>query len=101
MIKVLADRSLAFSNGERDRNGSLIHVKTKPGFCELPEWVEKHPYFQMAVKDGCIKPYKNTFDSEAVLKEQEKLQALRDEIKALEEKKELLNTDKVTTKVKK
>jgi hypothetical protein len=94
MIKVLADKVLGFHNGDRDKNGNLIIHKTKIGFCELPDWVEKTPYFQAAIKDGSLKPFQSSSQSEEVLKEQEKLQALRDEIKELEEKRDLLNTQK-------
>lgn len=92
MIKVLADKVLGFHNGEKDSHGNLIIHKTKIGFCELPDWVEKTKYYKAAIKDGSLKPFKNSMYSEEVLKEQEKLQALREEIKALEEKKELLKT---------
>lgn len=92
MIKVLADKVLGFHNGDKDKSGSLIIHKTKIGFCELPDWVEKTNYFKAAIKDGSLKPFQNTASSEEVLKEQEKLQALRDEIKAAEEKRDLLNT---------
>lgn len=102
MIKVLADKVLGFHNGDRDNHGNLIVHKTKIGFCELPDWVEKTHYFQAAVKDGSIKPFEAPKESEAILKEQERLQAIKDEIKALEEKKELLETQtKVNEKIKK
>ena len=101
MIKVLADKVLGFHNGDRDKNGNLIVHKTKIGFCELPDWVEKTHYFQAAVKDGSIKPFEAPKESEKVLKELERLQAIKDEIKALEEKKELLETQtKLNKKVK-
>lgn len=98
-MKVLADKILGFHNGEVDNHGNLIIHKTKIGFCELPDWVEKTDYFKLAKKDGSIKPFENSASSEDVLKEQEKLQALRDEIKSLEEKRDLLNTaDEITKK---
>lgn len=92
MIKVLADKILGFHNGDVDKNGNLIIHKTKIGFCELPDWVEETPYFKMAIKDGSLKPFQQSSQSEEVLKEQEKLQALKDEIKSLEEKRDILNT---------
>lgn len=92
MIKVLADKVLGFDNGEKDNHGKLIIHKTKIGFCELPDWVEKTKYYKDAIRDGSLKPFKNSSQSEEILKEQEKLEALRQEIKALEEKKELLKT---------
>ena len=92
MIKVLSDKILGFHNGDLDKNGNLVIHKTKIGFCELPDWVEKTNYYKAAIIDGSLKPFQNSASSEEVLKEQEKLQALRDEIKALEEKKDLLNT---------
>lgn len=92
MIKVLADKVLGFHNGELDKHGNLILHKTKIGFCELPDWVEKTDYYKMAIADGSLKPFKASASSEEVLKEQEKLQAIKDEIKAMEEKRELLKT---------
>jgi hypothetical protein len=92
MIKVLADKVLGFNNGEKDSHGNLIIYKTKIGFCELPNWVEKTQYYKKAIQDGSLKPFESSSQSEQVLKEQEKLEALRQEIKALEEKKELLKT---------
>ncbi|WP_297428662.1 hypothetical protein [Clostridium sp.] len=92
MIKVLADKVLGFHNGDVDKNGNLIIHKTKIGFCELPDWVEKTDYYKAAIADGSLKPFQNSASSEEVLKEQERFQALRDEIKSLEEKKELLST---------
>ena len=94
MIKVLADKVLGFHNGELDKNGNLVIHKTKIGFCELPDWVEETQYYKAAINDGSLKPFQNSASDEEVLKEQEKLQALRDEIKALEEKRDLLNTQK-------
>lgn len=90
MIKVLADQVLAFDNGEKDRTGKLIQVKTTIGFCELPDWVEDHEYFQMAKKAGIIKPFKDSSRSEDVLKDMERKQALEAEIKELEEKRDML-----------
>jgi len=92
MVKVLADKILGFHNGDVDKNGNLIIHKTKIGFCELPDWVEETNYYKAAITDGSLKPFQNSASSEEVLKEQEKLQAIKDEIKALEEKKELLST---------
>ena len=90
MIKVLADKVLAFDRGERDRDGQLIRVKTNIGFCELPDWVEKTDYFQAAIKDGSLKAFTSPGESEAVLKEQEKLAAIKAEVAAMEEKRDLL-----------
>lgn len=92
MIKVLADKVLGFHNGDKDKKGNLIIHKTKIGFCELPDWVKKTKYYKDAIADGSLKPFQNATSSEDVLKEQEKLKALRDEIKSLEEKRDLLNT---------
>ena len=92
MIKVLSDKILGFHNGDLDKNGNLVIHKTKIGFCELPDWVEKTNYYKLAIADGTLKPFQNSASSEEVLKGQEKLQALKDEIKALEEKRDLLNT---------
>jgi hypothetical protein len=92
MIRVLADKVLGFDNGEKDSHGNLKIHKTKIGFCELPDWVAKNEYYKKAIKDGSLKPFEKSSQSEEVLKGQEKLEALRQEIKALEEKKELLKT---------
>ena len=89
-IKVLADKVLAFDRGERDREGQLIRVKTKIGFCELPDWVEGTDYFKAATADGSLKAFTSTGESEAVLKEQEKLAALKAEVAAMEEKRDLM-----------
>lgn len=93
MIKVLADKVLGFSNGDRDKNGALVMVKTTIGFCELPDWVGETQYYKLALAEGSLKPFSSPGESEDVLKAQEKLQALQDEIKALEEKKDLLSSD--------
>jgi len=92
MLKVLANKILGFTNGDKDKKGNLIVIKTKIGFCELPNWVEKTKYYKDACKDGSLRAFESSASSENVLKEQEKLQALKDEIKALEEKRDLLNT---------
>lgn len=92
MIKVLADKVLGFHNGDLDAQGNLIIHKTKIGFCELPDWVKKTDYYKLAIADGSLKPFQNSASSEDVLKDQEKAKALKDEIKALEEKRDLLNT---------
>jgi hypothetical protein len=92
MLKLLANKILAFTQGEKDAKGQLIKEKTKIGFCTLPNWVENDDYYKMAVRDGSIKPFISSADDENVLKAQERLASLQDEIKALEEKKESLIT---------
>lgn len=87
MIKVLADKILAFDRGEKDKKGHLVTVKTKIGFCELPDWAAETDYFKAAIAEGSLKPFQSSGDSEAVLKAQEKLTALKAEIADLEEKK--------------
>jgi hypothetical protein len=91
-IKVLADKCLAFDRGEKDGQGKLVRAITKIGFNELPDWVEGTDYYKAAVNEGSLKPFGSSGESETVQKEQEKLQALKDEIKALEEKRDLLNS---------
>ncbi len=86
MIKVLADRCLSFDRGEKDNSGRLITAKTTIGFCELPDWVADDDYFKMAKKAGILKPFTASGESEAVLKESERLAAIRAEIKAEEER---------------
>jgi hypothetical protein len=94
MIKVLADKILAFDRGEKDSHGNLIRVKTKIGFCELPAWVAETDYFKAAVAEKSLKPFVSSGESEEVLKEQEKLAALKAENeelkKQIEEKKAAL-----------
>lgn len=90
-IKVLADKVLAFDRGEKNRDGILITIRTKIGFNELPDWVAETDYFKAAQADGSLKAFTSSADSETVLKEQERLAALKDEIKAAEEKLDLLN----------
>lgn len=90
MIKVLADKVLAFDRGEKNGDGQVVSVKTNIGFCELPDWVAKTDYFKAATKDGSLKAFTSPSEPEAVLKEQEKLAAIRAEIAALEEKRDLM-----------
>lgn len=89
-IKILADKVLAFDRGEKDRDGQVVTVRTSIGFCELPDWVAKTDYFKAATKDGSLKAFTAAGESENVLKEQEKLAAIRAEIKAMEEKREMM-----------
>ena len=91
MIKVLADKVLAFDRGEKNREGQLIKVKTNIGFCELPDWVAETDYFKAATADGSLKAFTSPGESEAVLKEQEKLAVLKAEVAAMEEKRDLLS----------
>ena len=97
MLKLMANKVLAFTQGEKDAKGRLIKEKTKIGFCTLPDWVEKDKYYQMAVKDNSITSFTASADDENVLKAQERLAALKEEIKALEEKRELLATAPAAT----
>jgi hypothetical protein len=92
MIKVLADKVLAFDRGEKDREGQLVRVKTNIGFCELPDWVAQTDYFKAATADGSLKAFTSPGESEAVLKEQEKLAAIKAEVAAMEEKRDLLGS---------
>ena len=90
MIKVLADKVLAFDRGEKDGDGQVVRVTTKIGFCELPDWVAETDYFKLATLDGSVKSFISSRDDEAVLKDQEKAAALKAEIAALEEQRDLL-----------
>lgn len=96
MIKVLANKVLAFDRGEKDKDGRLMTVTTKIGFCELPDWVGETDYFKAASADGSLKAFVSSADSEAVLKEQERLEAIRAEVAALEEKRDLLSAAATT-----
>ena len=89
-IKVLADKVLAFDRGELNRDGQVVTERTKIGFCELPDWVAETDYFKAATADGSLKAFTSPGESEAVLKEQEKLAAIKAEIAALEEQRDLL-----------
>jgi hypothetical protein len=98
MIKCLANRALEFSNG-------VDKATTKVGFCELPDWAGKTPYFRAAILDGSIKAFDSNTDkaNEDLLKDEERAAKLREEIAGLEEKKASLeskngkakNTEKV------
>ena len=90
MLKLMANKVLAFTQGEIDAKGRLIKVKTKVGFCTLPDWVEQDDYYKLAISDGSITSFTASADDENVLKAQERLAALKEEIKALEEKRESL-----------
>lgn len=90
MIKVLADKVLAFDRGEKNRDGQVMTVRTSIGFCELPDWVAETDYFKAATADGSLKAFTSPGESEAVLKEQEKLAAIKAEIAALEEQRDIL-----------
>lgn len=93
-MKVLADRVMAFDRGERDHRGELIIHTTKIGFCDLPDWVVSHPYFKMGVADKIIRTVGDVSDSEAVLKESEKLAVIREEIRAAKKELATLNAPK-------
>jgi hypothetical protein len=98
MIKCLANRALEFSNG-------VDKAATKVGFCELPDWAAKTPYFKAALLDGSIKAFESNSDkaNEDLLKDEEKAAKLKEEIAELEKKKASLeskndkakNTEKV------
>ena len=87
MIRCLAEQKLEFSNGTEK-------AQTKLGFCELPNWVGETPYFQAAERQGLIRAFEgnNPQTSEEVLKAAEQLAAIKAEIKAAEEKRDLINT---------
>jgi hypothetical protein len=90
MLKVLADKVLAFTRGEKDGEGHEIEVKTKIGFCDLPDWVAETSFFKLAKLDGSVKGFTSVAEGDQALKDQEKATALREEIAALEEKRDLL-----------
>jgi hypothetical protein len=54
MIKVLANKVLAFDRNEKTKTGELIQEKTKIGFCSLPDWVGETDYFKLAVGDKSL-----------------------------------------------
>jgi hypothetical protein len=98
MIRCLANRALEFTDG-KDK------AATKIGFCELPDWAGKTPYFKAALLDGSIKSFESNTDkaNEDLLKDEERAAKLKEEIAELEKKKALLepqsgkvrNTEKV------
>ena len=92
MIKFLSDRCLSFNRGERDAKGTLITADAKIGFNELPDWVAGDPYYEICVKHNLIKPFAESSKSEDTQKDMEAAQALREEIRALEEKRDMLKT---------
>lgn len=75
-MKVLANRKLEFSNG-------IDTATTKMGICELPDWVEKTPFFQMAQLDKSITVFVSGSDKEVAKVEEEnkKLKAQIDKLK--------------------
>jgi hypothetical protein len=89
VIKVLANRVVNFEDGEVDRHGQKVRVSTAIGFCELPDWVEKTPYYKMAIKDGVLQTFTASSESEQVQKLNEQAEALKKEIRMLEEQKAL------------
>ena len=90
MIRVLADQVMSFSSGEKDARGTDISVKTKLGFCELPDWVAEHHYFKAGVAAKVLRIVGSGESSEDVIKAQEKKEELQAEIAELETKKEAL-----------
>ena len=68
MIKALASKTLAFSDGSVKPNGMPAEVIAHLGFCELPDWVADTDLFKMAVEEGSLKPFVSSGESEAVLK---------------------------------
>lgn len=84
-MKVLANKVLAFNNGELNSKGELVEYKTKVGFCELPDWVAQTEYFKLATLDGSIKAFESTTDKamEEAKKKDEEIERLKAEIEAL------------------
>lgn len=93
MIKILANKCLAFERGEKDKYGALKYVKVHVGFNEIPDWVEQTDFYQAAVKDKSIQVVSAHKDEDA-LKLQEKHKAYEDKIRALEEENEKLKNKK-------
>ena len=79
MIKVLADKVLQFDRGEKTSEGKLIVEKTKIGFCSLPDWVGETEYYQLAVKEGSIKP----ISSDTSVSDQQKIADLEKQVAEL------------------
>ena len=95
MIKVLANKTLAFDHPTEKHPKTNLPVRAiaKYGkFCELPDWVSKTNYFQMAINDGSLQAFKDSKDSEKVGTLYEEKQRLEKEIRRLQEEKELLET---------
>lgn len=91
MFKIFCEKSFAFDNGEKDKQGRIVEVKAPMGFNSVPDWVAKTDLYKLAVAEGSIKPYKAMGESEAVLKAAERETALNQRIKELEEQLELAN----------
>ncbi len=90
-IKVLANKTLYFDRGEKDKHGQLVRVRTKVGdFCELPDWVGETDYFKAAIKDKSLQAFNSSSESGANEKLFEEKQALLDEIRQLKEDRDLL-----------
>jgi hypothetical protein len=91
-IKVLANKTLYFDRGEKDKHGQLVRVKTKVGdFCELPEWVGETDYFKAAIKDKSLQAFNSSSESGVNERLFEEKQALIDEIRQLKEDKDLMS----------
>ena len=93
MVRVLANKALEFSDGSEK-------AKTVIGFCQLPDWVNKDPYFKAAILDGSLKAFEGSSDKtqEDMLKDEERAATLKAEIAELEAKKAILTEVKKTTK---
>ena len=79
MIRVLADKTLQFDRGEKTSDGRLIVEKTKIGFCSLPDWVGETEYYQLAVKEGSIKP----ISADTAVSDQQKIADLEKQVAEL------------------
>jgi hypothetical protein len=91
-LKVLANKTLYFDRGERDKHGQLVRVKTTVGkFCELPDWVAKTDYYKLAIKDGSLQAFNSNSESDANAKLFEENQSLLEEIRLLKEQRETMS----------
>ena len=90
MVRCLANAILQFHNPETGEKAT-----TKIGFNELPNWVGELPYFKAASKSWHLDVFDGSSDkmTEQLVKDEEKAAQLRDDIKALEEKKEKVLID--------
>jgi hypothetical protein len=75
MVRCLSNAVLEFDNGA---GGKAV---TSIGFCELPDWVEKTEFYQMAAKSKIITPFKG-HDDEKALKKNEATQKELAEVRA-------------------
>jgi hypothetical protein len=90
MVRCLANSILEFHNTKTGEK-----VVTKMGFNQFPDWVGENHYYKQAVKFKHLTEFEGSADKtlEQITIDSETAAKLKDDIKALEEKKERSLTD--------